>query len=187
MKKIIYLACTSFILFSCGPYKMDPPPPTKVMGYIPVYSTDQNLIRIFADGPRAMRHPGKIYVKGNLIYQNDFGYGIHVIDKSIPSNPKKIGFIQLPGNVEISIKGNTLYGNSYDDLVVLDISDWHTVKEKQRIKHAFMKGNDARNSNYLFVRPPENQVHYECYDPSKGVLIGWKKDSVYNNTCYFYQ
>jgi hypothetical protein len=134
-----------------------------------------------------MKNAGKIYVKDNLIFQNDFGYGIHVFDKSVPSNPKKIGFINLRGNLEMSIKGNLLYANSYADLVVVDISNWQDLKEIQRIKGAFGQGNEAyRTSTYLFVPPPERSVYYQCPDYTKGIITGWKKDSIYNNTCYSY-
>jgi len=145
------------------------------------------MYAIIADTPRAMKNPGKIYVKGNLIFQNDIGFGIHVFDKTIPSSPKNIGFINLRGNQEMSIKGNYLYANSYADLVVVDISNWHQVKEVQRIRDAFGQGNDLYAENpYLYIPPPEKGVYYQCIDITKGVQIGWKKDSIYNNTCYYH-
>jgi len=194
MKNTIGLAAFVLLIASCWDWKRLPPvslpPLTKVMGYVPVYSHDSGNYRIYSDTPRAMRNAGKIYVKDNLIFQNDNGYGIHVIDKTDPSSPKKIGFINLMGNLEMSIKGNYLYANSYDDLVVIDISNWHSVKVIQRIKHAFMQGSTANYTNYtnalLFIPPPEKNIHYECVDPSKGILAGWTKDSVYINACYYY-
>ena len=164
------------------------PPPKKVLGYVPVYSNDPGLLAITVDTPRAMKYPGKIYVKDNLIFQNDQGFGIHVFDKSIPSSPKNIGFISLRGNLEISIKGNYLYANSYGDLVVVDISNWRQLKEIQRIKDAFWQGRNAyaQNPNYLYIPPPERDVYYKCIDPSKGILAGWTQDSIYNNTCYYH-
>ncbi len=162
------------------------PPPVKVLGYVPIYSNDPALYGITADTPRAMKNPGKIYVKDNLIFQNDRGFGIHVFDKTIPSSPKNIGFINLKGNLEISIKGNYLYANSYADLVVVDITNWREVKEVQRIKNAFRQGNNAYTQNpYLFIPPPEKNVYYQCIDINKGIQVDWKQDSMYNNTCYY--
>lgn len=195
MKHLIYFLSATILLTSCWKWRPTPepeplpplPPPIKVLGYVPVYSTDPAAYAITADTPRAMKYPGKIYVKDNLIFQNDQGFGIHVFDKTIPSSPKNIGFIKLKGNQEMSIKGNYLYANSYADLVVVDITDWLHVKEVQRIKGAFYQGNSAYAKNpYLFVPPPERSVYYQCIDDNKGVVIGWKPDSIYNNTCYYY-
>jgi hypothetical protein len=185
MKKIFYFGCIALLAASCGPRVIDYPT-QKVMGYIPIYSNDPNLLKIYSEGPLPINRAGKIYVKGNLIFQNDIGYGIHVFDKTIPSVAKRIGFIHLPGNMEISIKGDLLYANSFDDLVILDITDWRTIKEKQRVKHAFMKGNEAHlNASYLMIPPPEKGVYYECIVPSKGMVIGWKKDSINYSGCYY--
>jgi len=191
MKKIIYVSFIALLVTSCWDWKKLPPPPefpaAKVLGYVPIYSDDPALYNIYADTPRAMKNPGKIYVKGNLIFQNDIGFGIHVIDKTNPSQLERIGFINLRGNVELSIKGNYLYANSYADLVVVEITNWHEVKEIQRIKSAFHKGNEAyAATGYLFVPLPEKKVYYQCVDIQKGIHTGWKQDSIYNNTCYAY-
>jgi len=194
MKHLIYFLSATILLTSCWKWRTTPepvpsplPPPIKVLGYVPIYSNDPAAYAITADTPRAMKYPGKIYVKGNLIFQNDQGFGIHVFDKTIPSSPKNIGFINLKGNLEISIKGNYLYGNSYADLVVVDISNWRQCKEVQRIKNAFWQGSNAYAKNpYLYIPPPERGVYYQCIDLNKGVQVDWKQDSIYNNTCYYY-
>ena len=190
MKKMIYLPFIVVLLTSCWNWKTLPPvempPPKKVLGYVPIYSQDPAIFGIYADTPRAVKYAGKIYVKDNLIFQNDYGFGIHVIDKSDPFNPKRIGFINLKGNLEMSIKGNLLYANSYSDLVVVDITNWRNPKEIQRIKDAFVKGNEAYYTyDYTFIPLPEKGVHYQCVDFRKGALSGWQKDSIYNNTCYY--
>ena len=188
MKKIFYLPLFFFFV-SCWDWKNrpipEPPPPVKVLGYVPIYSQDPTIYNIYADTPRAVKNAGKIYVKGNLIFQNDYGYGIHIFDKTIPTSPKKIGFINMRGNLEMSIKGNLLYANSYADLVVVDISDWNNLKEVQRIKDAFYKGYEAATMTYVFVPPPARGVYFECPDFRKGILTGWKQDSIYNNTCFY--
>ena len=190
MKRLIFLLSAIMLFSSCWDWKKLPsepiPDPIKVLGYIPVYSQDLSLYAIKADTPRAMKYPGKIYVKDNLIFQNDQGFGIHVFDKSIPSSPQNLGFINLIGNLEISIKGSLLYANSYADLVVVDISNWKEPKEIQRIKGAFNHGYSAYHVNpFLSVPPPQRQVYYQCVDMSKGIHIGWKQDSIYNNTCFY--
>ncbi len=191
MKKTIYFTLMALALTSCWDWKKLPPmpsPPTvKVLGYVPIYTNDPIVYKIFTDTVRPMKNAGKIYVKDNLIFQNDLGYGIHVFDKSNPSHPTEIGFINLRGNLEMSIKGNMLYANSYQDLVVVDISDWRNLKELQRIKNAFSQGYEANQMTpYLFVPPPERGFYFECPDITKGTITSWKKDSVYTNNCFYH-
>ena len=47
--------------------------------------------------------PGKICVKGNIIFLNDLDKGVHVIDNSNPAQPRKIAFINIPGNEDIAV------------------------------------------------------------------------------------
>lgn len=77
---------------------------------------------IRSDAPQPMEQTGKIYVFGQYIFLNELQKGIHVIDNSVPAAPKNIGFIHIPGNADMAVKGNYLYADSYSDIVVLDIS-----------------------------------------------------------------
>ena len=40
-------------------------------------------------------------------------------------DPKNISFINIPGNEDMAIKGNTLYADAYGDLVTFDITNPH--------------------------------------------------------------
>ncbi len=71
------------------------------MGYKPVYSTDPALLRIYSGNAREVKNAGKIYTIGNLIFQNDIGFGLHVFDYTNPAQPQKAGFIHIPGNTEL--------------------------------------------------------------------------------------
>jgi hypothetical protein len=68
---------------------------------------------------------------------NDFQRGVHIIDNSNPANPVKKGFIKILGNVDIEIKDNFLYADSYMDLVVFDISNLNAIKIEARLKNVF--------------------------------------------------
>jgi hypothetical protein len=155
-------------------------PTGKVWGYKPVYSNDSSLLMVRALGPQAVKYPAKIYAKGHLIFQNDLGFGIHVVDNKDPSSPVRIGFIQLKGNSEMSIKDDYLYANSFTDLVILDISDWQHPVEVQRIHDAFIQGG----SMYTFIPLPQHNVYYDCVSLNDGIQTGWVKDSVERN-CYY--
>jgi hypothetical protein len=186
MQRLIAFPILTIFLVSCWnlygprPYKS----PEKVWGYKPVFSVDSSLLLVKAMGPQPVNHPAKIYVKGNLIFQNDLGFGIHVIDNSNPSSPQRIGFIQLRGNSEMSIKGNYLYANSFTDLVVIDINDWQNPTEIRRILNAFYHGNSV-NAPYNFIPLPEHNVYYECgyYNYHDKIQTGWTRDSIYQQ-CY---
>lgn len=190
MKKLILLLfCSSILLSSCWDWGRRPgQPEKKVLGYRQVFTTDPNWMKIQSEGTRVMKNPGKIYVKNNLIFQVDVGYGVHVIDNSIPSQAKPVGFIKVNGSSEISIKGNHLYINSYTALVVVDVSDWQNVKEVKRIANAFQQGLSI-GSTYgaYFIPPPAHGVYYECFSYGNGpgmIQSGWVQDSIYNYCFY---
>ena len=178
---------TCFILLSslssCWKWKIDPrnsrtSPPIvvrNVWGNKPIYGIDTSAKRIaYLDQPQPVVVPGNIYAKGNFIFQAEIGKGLHVIDNNVPAAAKRIGFLVINGCSQISIKGNTLYSNNYDDLVVVDISDTKNVKETGRVKGAFPQGR----RNYYYVTPLE-AGYYECPAyKADSVVISWRKDSV---------
>lgn len=148
----------------------------KVMGYKPIYSNALSLKQVTIDTPHTVKKAGNIYAYQNYLLQCEVGEGIHIIDNSIPANAQRFAFIKVLGCNEISIKNNFLYTNSFNDMVVINISNIQQPNETSRIKDAFLvKG-------FLPV-PPENG-YYECVDLKKGVVIGWEKDSVSYNGCY---
>lgn len=107
--------------------------------------------------------PGKIYFIGNYILVNEFQEGIHVVNNTNPSNPVVEKFIEIPGNVDMAVKGNMLYADSYVDLVTLDISDLNNIIEV-----------DRDTSIFPYILPNyENGVLDEVH-PDKGVVIGYK-------------
>jgi len=179
--RLLYLFFVSVIITSCFG-KIDPggnsPENQKVIGFKPIYGEVVSSKKIiYSDTAQPVVSPGNIYVKGNLIYQAEIGKGIHVIDNTVSTLAHRVGFITVNGSSQISIKGNFLYTNSYDDLVVVDMSDINNITEVSRVKGAFPEGR----SNYFLIEPTESG-YFECprYD---SVVIGWKKDSVWAS-CY---
>lgn len=197
MRKLsLFLLLIILLLTSCWDFRNNvspeppPVPPKKVWGYKPVLSVDSSILKVSAIGPQPVKLPAKIYVKGNLIFQNDLGSGIHVIDNTNPSAPNPVGFIKILGNSEISIKGDMLYANSFTDLVVVDVKDWQKPMEMKRIKRAFHQGAAAGGyPSYHFIPLPEHGVYYECpwqyANSMTHILTGWVRDSVYDNNCYY--
>src|SRR5688572_17626982 len=106
--------------------------------YEAVYKT-KTAVRenIKSNAPRQVEHPGKLNTLGNYIFLNETDKGIHVIDNANPSQPKNIAFIEIPGNMDLAVKGNTLYADLYTDLVAIDISNPANVKLTKVIESVF--------------------------------------------------
>lgn len=93
--------------------------------------------RIVTQTAQLLRVPGKIYVKDNILFVNELAEGVHIIDNTNPSQPELIGFIVIPGNVDIAIRENVLYADSQNDLIVIDITDPTNASEITRIEDMF--------------------------------------------------
>lgn len=123
--------------------------------YVPVYKT-KNEVRanIKSNAPRTVENPGKIYVLGNTLFLNEIDKGIHVIDNTDPSHPRNIAFVDIPGNLDIAVKGTTLYADLYTDLVTLDIGNPADVKVKKIIDNLFpyrAYGNGFVNDQHKII------------------------------------
>ncbi|MGZ8524148.1 MAG: LVIVD repeat-containing protein [Chitinophagaceae bacterium] len=106
--------------------------------YEAVYKTKAAVREnIKSNTPRLVENPGKINTLGSYIFLNEIDKGIHVIDNANPSQPKNIAFIEIPGNVDMAVKGNTLYADLYTDLVAIDITNPANVKLAKVIESVF--------------------------------------------------
>ena len=92
--------------------------------FVPVYKTSEEVrANIKSNAPREIERTGKLYIRGNYIFLNEIDKGIHIIDNAIPSSPKNVAFIDIPGNMDMAVKGNTLYADAYTVLITLDFTD----------------------------------------------------------------
>ncbi|RZL02259.1 MAG: hypothetical protein EOO89_29835, partial [Pedobacter sp.] len=106
--------------------------------YEPVFqSLTQVRQSMKSRAPQKMEQTGKLYVYDKYIFLNEVDKGIHVIDNSNPASPRTISFIPIPGNVDLAVKDNYLYADSYSDLVVFDISTPTQVTPKKFINNTF--------------------------------------------------
>jgi hypothetical protein len=130
----------------------------------PVYMTYDELRSPLktTDGQDIVQ-PGKIYFKDNYIFVNEYQKGIHVIDNSNPASPEIKKFIEIPGNVDLAIKDNILYADSYVDLVAIDISNINDIREVKRITNAFP-----------YMIPACGDGIVENVNNEAGVVVGWK-------------
>lgn len=125
--------------------------------YEPVYKTLTEVRAEMKSGPaQALKHPGKIYIYGNYIFLNEQNEGIHIIDNAQPAAPKRISFIPIPGNVDLAVNGNTLYADSYSDLVTFDISNPQAVVAKKFTSDAFPNRIAYLRYNSYGTRDPDS-------------------------------
>ncbi|MFN8354773.1 MAG: hypothetical protein U0Y10_10015 [Spirosomataceae bacterium] len=147
--------------------------PTNVEGYRPIYKSISQVQQIETMAAQPLKQPGKIYVKDTYLFVNEYNKGIHIINNQDPVNPKRVAFISIPGNVDIAVKGSTLYADNYTDMVALDISNPASVKVLKRIEGAFP----------IQAYPPYTGVYFECVSSDKGVVIGWEKTTLTDPKC----
>ncbi len=121
----LLLLASATLLSSCLKDKVE----EKYTFFRPVYHTRAEVkAAIKNDNNEEIRQPGKIFIKGNFLFLNEYNRGVHVIDFSDPAHPVKKGFIHIPGNVDIAVRGNYLYADCYTDLMCIDISDPANVR-----------------------------------------------------------
>lgn len=106
--------------------------------YRPVYKTKQEVRNeIQSVASREIVAPGKLFYKDGFVFLNDLEKGVHIIDITNPSAPRKAAFVAIPGCVDLAVRGNTLYADLSTDLVAIDISNPLQVKLTQVLEGVF--------------------------------------------------
>ena len=123
--------------------------------YTPVYMTMAEIrSEVKVEAARALKNPGKIYLKGNYLFINEVQKGIHVIDNSNPASPQNVSFINIPGNIDIAAKDNVLYADCFSDLLALDISNPQHVTVLKITEAALPQPT----YNYSYTVVPDKQI-----------------------------
>lgn len=109
-------------------------------------STDEMREQTIAlEAPKALKAPGKIYIKDDMLLINEVGKGIHVVNNQNPQAPEKLAFIKIPGNIDVAVKGDMIYADNYMDLVVLNSK----TGEIKRVKDVFKTFEKQRREELL--------------------------------------
>jgi hypothetical protein len=162
MKKLTFITRFLFcifllISFGCEDnYEIE----QKYSYFEPVYTTTAEIrASVGLTPPQTIREAGKIYIKDNWLFVNEVGKGIHIIDNTNPADPIIKGFLTIPGNYDLAIKGNILYADSYIDLLAIDISDKANIKIAKRLEGIFSVYNRMGSG----------------IDPVKGIITSWEQ------------
>lgn len=166
MKRIICLCKITVVFFACTSLFQSCLKDSATKTYTvftPVYkSVSEVRAGIKSDAPAPVSKPGKIVILGNYIFLNEIDKGVHVIDNTNPSAPVNKFFIAIPGNLDLAVKGNTLYADLYRDLVTIDISNPAAIEVKKITKNVFQ---------------PRQYTSFFIQDTAK-VIVDWiKKDT----------
>lgn len=141
----------------------------------PVYKTDEQMnVAPTFEVARQLQNPGKIYFYDNYLLINERKKGIHIIDNSNVKSPKNIGFIKIDGNIDIAIKEDMLYVDSYDDLLAIDITNITAPKLANRTDAVFPTTfwRDPQKGWLVDYTPSKVTHEVECTDPRLG-NYGW--------------
>ena len=126
---------------------------------------------------RLLENPGKIYYYNNTLIINEQYEGIHLYDNSDPSNPSHLGFISIPGNLDVSIKNNIMFADNYVDLLTIDVSDFKAPKLLDRQEDVFNIYNFTEDRGYfVYVKETERKIEVECDDPNFNNQWFWGGD-----------
>lgn len=148
-------------LTACDPEMND-------VSYYPAQSQYEPVIMDRADleksiklvAPQTIKDYGKIYIKDSLLFVNEKYEGIHIVDNSDPSNPENLGFIVIPGNIDISIINNIIYADNAVDLVAIKYST-NGVEVVDRNREVFPEIGVPDGGSYSYNAisdRPENSV-----------------------------
>lgn len=115
------------------------------------------------EAARELRNPGQLYLYGSYLLINEIREGIHVIDNSDPSAPQRLGFIAIPGNVDLAIRNNVLYADSYTDLLSVDIASVGQPVLLERKEDVFpLNGSDSQNGVLAYYRETGITQEFDC-------------------------
>lgn len=149
----------------------------------PVYKTRAEVRANIKSNPaREIERPCKIYIRGNYIFLNEIDRGIHIIDNSNPAFPVKIAFIDIPGNLDMAVKGDLLYADFYTDLVAIDIANPRQVVVKKITDNIFPErywGNGfSPNPHRIIVDWVKKDTVVKSRYGSGGIFGGFKNADV---------
>lgn len=123
-----------------------------------------------SEEPHSLTGYGKISYYNGYLFMSEPGKGIHIIDNQNPANPRAVGYIELLGNADLSVRNDILYADSYIDLVWFDVSNPAKPVLQGRLENAFPE--------VLPIVENQSGIDYQMcmeYKEKNKVVIGWKE------------
>lgn len=133
---------------------------------------DWRALEIAPENPRDLSEPGKIYIYQNYLFIVESGVGVHILNNSNPASPQNVAFLNIAGCVDVAVFNNSLYVDSYYDLLSFDISDPAHPALQCRINDAF------DFDNWSLIKGYKESLPFVDIDASKGVIVGWTQKEI---------
>ncbi len=142
---------------------------------------DDFRIDISFNEVRDLEHPGKIYFYKNFIMINEVYEGIHIYDNTDSRNPQRVGFVAIPGNLDVAIKDDIMYADSYVDLLTIDFSDMRNPSILCRDEEVFnvYEWRDNTNGYWVGTRETPVTIEVDCDDPNFNGGFFWRGNNVF--------
>jgi len=145
----------------------------------PVYLSATTLrAEVEISEPRQLENTGKIYYYGDYLLINEYQEGIHFFDNSDPANPQPLSFLPIPGNVDMSIRNDHLYADSYIDLLTFDIADPTNPRLVNRIEEVFDVFGFTEGKGYIVEYQETNITETVSCEDFQGPVF-WRNDVLF--------
>lgn len=154
----------------------EPVIPGEVNGYKPLYLQDTNADTVTVRQPQPVVHGGRIVLYKSWMFQVELNRGVHIFDLQDTANISKVLFYEIFGCNQLSIQSDHMYVNTITDLLVINIADLLHPRITD-YKKGFYR-------SFPFIPPPAHG-YFECVDPSRGLLTGWKDTLLNNPKCLY--
>lgn len=143
----------------------------------PIYKTNEEIRSgITLEASRTLDNPGKIYFYNEYLFINENREGVHIIDNSDPTNPNNIGFLAIPGNVDIAIRDQILYADNYTDLLTIDIKDINNPRILKRTEEVYPDfGTNGEGKRIVYFEYEEVTEIVDCETAPGGI---WEESFV---------
>lgn len=104
---------------------------------------------------RPIKRAGKVEPFGDYLLVIEGKDGIHVVDNADVSAPKNIGFVVVPGSIDLATKDQIVYVNAYQHLFTLDLTALPAIEVVDIKRDALGKSNDiCYSGGYGFSSKP---------------------------------
>jgi hypothetical protein len=131
LRKTLKTLCFLMILLSCNKTKTE----FKVEGLKPIYVTENDFYDIKNLSEQKLVNTGSIYLWKNFFLIAEYRKGIHVYDRTNPSNPIYISYLSIPGCVDFTITGQTMFVDNGFDILSINISNILSIKLNTVLKN----------------------------------------------------
>jgi hypothetical protein len=119
--------------------------------------------------PQPIEKAGKIYTFGSYLLINEYLQGIHIYDNSTPSNPVPLGFLSVPGNVDMTFDGNYLHVDSYTDLLSIQWNSPGSFSLVNRRENVFEESfSKWDNKLVAYYETRDTIVDFDCHKRRRG-------------------